>query len=135
MDLDAAKELKIEEKLQDAKSELMKLIDKRLILYADQLDYYAAATREKSEARGFDYVGKIRIIEQTLAREDLLLEIISRGSGGKSIKHLVKPLELRKSGTDLDLYCKELPDQTDLKLRVRSLSLVRAIRGSLFVVN
>ncbi len=119
----------------NAKRELMKLIDKRLILYPDQLDYNLAAPREKTEARGFDYIGKVRIIEQTLAREDLLLEVTNRTSDGKSVKHLVKPTELRKSGNDLDLYCKELPGQTDLKMRVRTMSLVRSIRGSLFVVN
>ena len=120
---------------QDTKRELAKLIEKRLILYPEQLDYYSTAPREKTEARGFDYVGKIRIIEQTLVRDDLLLEVTNRDSGGKSVKCLVKPTELRKSGNDLDLYCTELPGKSSLKMRVRTMSLVRAVRGSLFVVN
>jgi hypothetical protein len=120
---------------QDGKRELTKLIDKRLILYPEQLDYYSTAPKEKTEARGFDYVGKIRIIEQTLVRDDLLLEVTNRDSGGKSVKYLVKPTELQKSGNDLDLYCIELPGKSELKMRVRTMSLVRAVRGSLFVVS
>ena len=109
------------------------MIDKGLILYPQQLEYHASSPREDNEAKGFDYVGKVRIIENVLSRVDLLLEIVTRSSGGQAIKYLVKPVELNKTGSDLTLFSKEIPDQNDLKLKVRTMSLVRSVRGSLFV--
>jgi hypothetical protein len=119
----------------EKKRELSKLIDRRLILFPRQLVHHAAIPKEKNEARGFDYVGKVRIIEQTLFRDDLLLEIVTRGGAGKSQSHLVKPIELNKIGNDLVLHCTELPIQEKRKLKVRSMSLVRATRGSLFTAH
>ena len=118
----------------EQKKDLADLIEKGLILYPNQLEHLASSPKEKNEARGFDYVGKVRLIERTLLRDDLLLEVINRDSTGSSDTFLVKPVELRKTGSNLDLHCKELPEQRELTLRVRSMSLVRIVRGSQFVL-
>ena len=118
----------------DVTDELSRMIGKRLILYPEQLEYFASSPREKNEARGFDYVGKVRIIEQALIRDDLLLEITTRGEGGKSTNILIKPIELDKAASDLILTGKVLPDQTETKLRVRAMSMVRSVHGSLLSV-
>ncbi len=118
---------------QEINDELSRMIENRLLLYPEQLEFFASTTKGKNEARGFDYVGKVRIIEQALSREDLLLEITTRTAEGQSVKYLIKPMELNKSTTDLILHGTILPEQTDKKLRVRAISQVRSVRGSLYV--
>ncbi len=113
-----------------AREQLARMIDKRLIIYPEQLEFSAAAPAERQEAKGFDYVGKVRIIERVLSKEYLLLEIITRTDTGNSVKYLVKPVELEKGGSDLYLICRGLPDQNELRLQVRSMSMVRSVRGS-----
>ncbi len=119
---------------EETTKELSRMIGKRLILYPAQLEFFASSPREKNEARGFDYVGKVRIIEQALSRDDLLLEITTRGAGGQSVKYLIKPVELNKSASDLVLCGTVLTEQTDKELRVRAMSLVRSVRGALYSV-
>ncbi|MBN1685617.1 MAG: hypothetical protein JW852_03135 [Spirochaetales bacterium] len=119
----------------EMREELARMIRQRLLLYPEQLEYHAASPREKNEAKGFDYVGKVRIIEQALSRQGTLLEIMTRGTGGKSVRYLVAPAELSKGGADLTLLCRELPNLSTLKLRVRSMSHVRSVRGSLFATS
>jgi hypothetical protein len=117
----------------DVLADMQALIEKRLILYPEQLDTAAATPRVSSEARGFDYLGKVRLIEQALIRDDVLLEIMNRGNDGESVRYLVKAIELKKTGSDLNLICQSLPDLRDLKIHVRSISLIKKVRGSLFV--
>ncbi len=114
----------------EVRQELIRVIEKGLILHTGQLEYHAASPRERQEAKGFDYLGKVRIVEQALSRNDLILEITTRSSEGNTAKHLVRPIELQKSGSDLILICAILPDQKEVEFRVRSLSLVRSVRGS-----
>ena len=118
----------------DVRKDLAHMIDKGLVLFPRQLEHQANVPREKHEAKGFDYVGKVRIIEQALLRRDLFLEITTRTPDGNSAKYLVQAVELKKTGSDLDLICRILPDKRDIQFRVRSMSLVRSVRGALFSI-
>ncbi len=109
-------------------AELDDRIARKLILAPHQVrDLRPAA--EVVEAKGFDFLGKIRLIEQTLAAGDDLLEIVSGGEE-KPATITVKPDSLEKEGTDLVLICTTLADGARMRIRVRSVGLLRRRRGS-----
>jgi hypothetical protein len=105
-------------------------VESRLIVVREQV---ADGTMkvEKTEARGLDYVGKVRIIEQAVRAGTALLEIIERSDDGSPIKRLVEPLELEKGGNDLILIAEQLPEREEIRVRVRKLGLVRKLRSGL----
>ena len=116
-----------------SKGVLAERIEKRLVLYPEQLTGPVGTRGEKREARGFDYVGKVRIIEQALTRDAFLLEILTRSKNGDPVRYLAKPIDLEKSGNNLNLQFLVLPDREPKSIRVRAISLVRRIKSSLFV--
>ena len=118
---------------EDVREDLSRMIHKGLVLYPEQLDFHASSPREKHEAKGFDYVGKVRIIEHALSQPNLVLEITTRSKEGNPVKQLIKPVELSKAGSDLDLVGKALPDQHEVRFKIRSISFVRSVRGALYV--
>ena len=105
-------------------------IANRLVVTPDQI---ADGTMkiEKTEARGLDYVGKVRIIEQAVRTGTSLLEVIERDDDGSPIKRLLEPIELEKGGNDLLLVAEQLPDREPVRVRVRKLGLVRRLRSGL----
>ncbi len=120
--------LKLAEEL---KAELSARIKKKLILFPDQIAQLPPR-QEKSEAKGLDYLGKVRLIEQALKAGSELLEIIERSPAGSARRILVKPTELRKAGGDLLLLGGELPREAPVQIRVRKIVLVRKLKSSLY---
>lgn len=116
---------------EDQRGEIAARINKKLILYPTQLAGLVGRI-ERSEAKGLDYVGKIRLIEQALASETELLEILDRRPKGESHRVLVKPVRLEHVGNDLLLSALTLPDEAQIQIKVRKMGLVRKLRGSLF---
>lgn len=114
----------------DQKEAMRGRIDQKLILSPDQI---ANGTMkiEKTEAKGLDYVGKVRIIEQAVRSGVSLLEIIERTEDGLPVKRLVEPIELEKGGNDLVLVAEQLPEREEIRVRVRKLGLVRRLRSGL----
>jgi len=106
-------------------------IRKKLILYETQLRF-AASRQERTEAKGLDYVGKVRLIEQALDGGTDLLEILERQAKGGARRLLVKPLQLGRVGDDLLLSGRLLPEETPVQIKVRKIGLVRKLRGSLY---
>lgn len=115
----------------DQRAEIVARINKKLILYPSQLVGLAGRI-ERSEAKGLDYVGKIRLIEQAVGSETDLLEILERRPKGEARRLLVKAVRLERAGNDLLLSAKALPEETEVKIKVRKIGLVRKLRGSLF---
>ncbi len=114
----------------DQREAMRARIANRLVVSVDQI---ANGTMkiEKTEARGLDYVGKVRIIEQAVRTGTSLLEVIERADDGSPIKRLLEPVELEKGGDDLILIADQLPERETIRLRVRKLGLVRRLRSGL----
>ena len=112
-------------------SELRARINKKLILFPEQLAQ-SQPTVDKNEAKGLDYVGKVRLIEQSLRSGSDLLEVLERTPKGATRRLLVRPMDVAKSGNDLVLHARTLPDNEPVQIRVRQIGLVRKLRSSLY---
>lgn len=88
--------------------------------------------KEKNEAKGLDYTGKVRLIERALSESNALLELVERTRGGSPRRVLMKPEDLRKTGTDLLLLGRSLPEEEMVTVTVRRISLVRKLKSSLY---
>ena len=115
----------------DLSSELRARIAKKLILFPNQLEQ-SQPRAEKNEAKGLDYVGKVRLVEQALKSGSDLLEILERTSNGATRRLLVRPSDLKKSGNDLVLQAHTLPENELVQIRVRKIGLVRKLKSSLY---
>lgn len=113
---------------EDDRRELSLRIDRGLILYAEQLRGEIRSSHV-TEARGLDYLGKIRLIEQALERNDML-EIIMRDSQDPE-RILVRPREITQSGDDLMLRAVRESDGAAIRIRIRRISLLRRLSGTL----
>ncbi len=91
---------------------------------------------ETYEAKGLDYLGKLRLIEQAI-REESVLEIIERTAAGRPRKLEMKPLRIEKSQTqsasrsDLVLVGRVIPTAEEISVKVSKMGLVRRIPSSL----
>lgn len=112
--------------------ELSARIERKLILYPAQLQNPVYES-SNSEARGIDYAGKVRIIQQSLQSGSSLLELIERTSRGKPARHLLRPKELEKSGKELVLVGEELPNEEHIRIRVEKIGYIKKWKGSLFI--
>ena len=115
---------------EEQRRELVGRIAQKLIITADQIRA-GALKHEKTEARGIDYVGKVRVIEQAIRMSASLLEIVERADDGSPHRRLVGPVALEKRGGELVLIGEELPDRVRIELLVRKLGLVRRLRSGL----
>lgn len=115
----------------DEKSELNARIGRKLILTESQLTA-EAAKGERVEAKGLDYLGKIRLIEQTLTAAGDYIEVVQRGPEGQPVRTRVKPYKLDKNGKEVLLWGLDLATNKDFRAYVSRLSSVRKIRTSLF---
>ncbi|WP_304222239.1 hypothetical protein [Gracilinema caldarium] len=123
---------KLEQKhfTKEQRDELAARIDRRLIL--DETQLVAAAVRyEKLEARGLDYVGKVRLAEQALS-QGALVELYWRGPKGEANRAIVRPLALEKSGAELMLRAEQYPEGEVFTLAVGKISLLRRLKRSIF---
>jgi hypothetical protein len=116
----------------DVYEELKARIEKGFILFAEQLCSETRLERKPAEAKGIDFIGKIRLIEQAIASGKDVLELIERTVSGEPHRCIVTPVKLDKSGETLILQGKELPRGEMVAIEVRKLSLVRKLESVLF---
>ncbi len=114
---------------EDVRRELALRIDRKLILFPEQIRG-DVIPQYGTEARGLDYLGKIRLIERAISNGDLL-EIVMRAGAGTPQRVLVQPREIVESGDDLMLRARQEPDQHAIRIRIRRISLVRRLSGTL----
>ncbi|MFP4066460.1 MAG: hypothetical protein ACLFS5_03080 [Spirochaetaceae bacterium] len=114
----------------EQRAEVERRIERKLIVVPEQITA-AVIPRELPEARGVDYAGKVRIIEQALGRATDHLEVVDRGAGGPQ-RLLLRPLRLQRDERTLVLHGETVGERRPVALRVDKLGLVRAIRGALF---
>ncbi|HUX22410.1 MAG TPA: hypothetical protein VMW69_14295, partial [Spirochaetia bacterium] len=112
-------------------SELGARITKKLILFRKQLEQ-TQLKFEKNEAKGLDYVGKVRLVEQALKSGSELLEVLERTPKGSTRRLLVRPIEVRKSGNELVLHAQTLPENESVEIKIRKIGLVRKLKSSLY---
>jgi hypothetical protein len=115
----------------DQKEELAQRIEKRLILFPHQLGP-GVTRQEKTEAKGLDFLGKVRLIEQALGSQSDLLEIIERTADGEPRRILVRPMRLDRNGNTLTLFAQTQPDGAEERVNVSKVVLLRKLKGSIF---
>jgi hypothetical protein len=115
----------------EQRREIRRRIERKLILVPEQITT-AVVPRELPEARGLDYVGKVRLVEQALSRGTDYLEIVERGSGGPS-RLFIRPSRLDKGSGHLVLHGHTVGEDREVSVRVDKIGLVRVVRGTLFV--
>jgi hypothetical protein len=117
---------------EEQRREVQRRIERKLILVPEQITT-AVVPREMPEARGLDYVGKVRLIEQALARGTDYLEIVERGSTGGPQRLFLRPTRLDKKTQTLLLHGETVGEGREVTVRVDKIGLVRVVRGTLFV--
>ncbi len=106
-------------------------IEKKLILYPDQIQRGNIKT-EKTEVSGMDYIGKVRLIERALDSKNELLEITFGNPIEKLTTYLVKPIGFDKSKEDLILNTITLPEEKEIRFKIRKMSKIKRLKSSLF---
>jgi hypothetical protein len=114
---------------EDVKQEIALRIERKLILFPEQIRE-DITSHFGTEARGLDYLGKIRLIEQAISSGDML-EVITRSATGSPQRVLVQPREIVQNGNDLMLRARQEPDLQGVRIRIRRISLVRRLSGTL----
>lgn len=114
----------------DQNDELSARVDRRVILTESQL-VGAAVRFEKLEAKGLDYVGKVRVAEQALSTGSLI-ELFWRGPKGEPNRALGAPVSLDKSGGEVELLLDPVPRGDRIRIAVGKISVIRRIKRSIF---
>lgn len=114
----------------EQRDELATRLRQKLIVSDDQIQG-GAVRSEKTEARGLDYVGKVRIIEHAIRSGSSLLEVIERTEDGSPRRRLIEPSDMSKRENELVLAGEELPGRTPVEVLVSKLGLVRRLRTGL----
>ena len=107
-------------------------IKKRLIIFPEQIRQDIVGDPRFQEVKGIDFMGKVKLIEQTIHSGRDLVEVILRSTSGSPERMLISPEKLDRSGNDLLLKGKLQPENSDVTVPVRKLSLVRRLNGVLF---
>jgi len=116
----------------EQKEVISERVERKLILFPEQISK-GIARYEKTEAKGLDYNGKVRIAEQIAGSRGFLAEIIETGPEGELVKKLIKPDKLEKDGNNYYLKGVLLQDDSEVSISISKVSLIRKIRTSLFV--
>lgn len=111
----------------DQKEALLSRIKRKIIIATEQLDPESVRP-EKMEARGMDFLGKVRVAEQAAATGALLE--IHVDSGSRVL--LGKPLSMEKKRGDVMLKLQNEADDTVETVSLGRAVLVKRIRGSIF---
>ena len=104
-------------------------IERKIVLSSSQLDPDSVRI-EKIEARGMDFLGKVRIAEYALVSGSLLEIVLDEKEGSRQI--LGRPISTEKRTGDVLLKIAIEPDQKIELISLGKAVLVRRIRGSIF---
>jgi len=104
-------------------------IERKIVLSSSQLDPDSVRI-EKIEARGMDFLGKVRIAEYALASGSLLEIVLDEKEGSRQI--LGRPVSTEKRTGDVLLKIIIEPDLKVEQISLGKAVLVRRIRGSIF---
>lgn len=113
----------------DLHEALRSRIERKIILTPSQLDPDSVRI-EKIEARGMDFLGKVRIAEYALVSGSLLEITFDEKEGNRVL--LGRPVSTEKRTGDVLLRLATEPDQVIEEVSLGKAILVRRIRGSIF---
>ncbi len=108
---------------------LQSRIDRKIILSPEQLDPESVRP-EKVEARGMDFLGKVRIAEYALASGALLEIVMDEKDGG--VRVIGRPVSTEKRASDVLVHIMTGADRENEILSLGKAMMVRRIRGSIF---
>ncbi len=114
----------------DEKEEWRARILRRTVLTPTQLQH-PLGRGERSEAKGLDYGGKLRLAELAVASPADLLEVAYRGGDGETAVKLVRPVRLERQDGETLLHAEEFESRRPFQAWISRLSQVRKIKGSL----
>jgi hypothetical protein len=114
----------------DEREEWRARILRRVVLTTEQLTH-PLGRGERSEAKGLDFGGKLRLAELAVASGSDLLEVGFRNEDGRADSRLVRPIRLDKQGGEVLLVAEDLETRKPFQVVVSRLSQVRKIKGSL----
>lgn len=104
-------------------------IDRRIVLSPSQLDPESVRV-EKIEARGMDFLGKVRIAEYAITSGSLLELAYDEKEGNRTM--LGRPVSTEKRTGDVFLKIVTEPDHILETVSIGKAILVKRIRGSIF---
>jgi hypothetical protein len=113
----------------DLDDALRSRIDRRIVIVPSQLDPGSVRV-EKIEARGMDFLGKVRIAEYAIVAGSLLEIGLDEKDGNREI--LGRPLSCEKRTGDVILKIAVEPSGNVEQVSLGRAVLVRRIRGSIF---
>jgi len=88
--------------------------------------------RERGEAGGLDYLGKVKLAEKAIHEETWLLSLLYRDQEGKPRRVLMHPARLRKGPRGLLLEGRQVEDGREVSVPIERVSLMKRLRGSIF---
>jgi len=112
---------------------LVSRIRRRIVLNASQLRPDSIRI-ERNEAGGMDFIGKVRLIERTIAASGMIeMEFGAAGAAGTApLCILGTPLEIEKQAGDALVRLRLEPERNEKTFSIGQASLVKRIRGSIF---
>ncbi len=128
------------ESAREVKEALNERIGLRIAL-ADEAMSAGAVKRERGEAGGLDYLGKVKLAEQAVHEPSWLLSVLYRAPSGESERAVLRPLRVKKGPSGAILEGKReagAGDQAEagpaatISIPIERISLLRRIRTSLF---
>jgi hypothetical protein len=113
----------------EAREALRSRVDRRVAILPTQLDPLSVRP-EKLEARGMDFLGKVRIAEYAVLTASLLEIVLDEKEGQRRV--LGRPVSTDKRSGDATVKLVVEPDQRVEEISLGRATLVRRIRGSIF---
>jgi hypothetical protein len=105
-------------------------LERRLIMVPEQIRK-GCWRYEVMSVKGLDYRGKLRLVEAAMAgREERLELTLAAGNSVETI--IVLPEKIEKDGDEQVLVAIVLPEETEMRFRIRKIGFMRRIKASLF---
>jgi len=123
----AAKTVSLSPEEQEAFKERL---DRRIIIVPEQIRK-GSWRFEVMSAKGLDYRGKLRLIEAAISgRDERLAVTLAVGTSVETV--LILPVKLEKDGNDHILVGFSLPEEEEIRYKIRKIGFLKRIKSSLF---
>lgn len=105
-------------------------LERRIILVPEQIRK-GSWRFEVMSAKGLDYRGKLRLVEAAMSgRDERLAVTLAVGNSVETV--LILPIKLEKDGDDHVLLGLTLPEEEEVRYKIRKIGFLKRIKASLF---
>ena len=105
-------------------------LDRRIIIVPEQIRK-GSWRFEVMSAKGLDYRGKLRLVEAAMSgRDERLAVTLAVGTSIETV--LILPIKLEKDGNDHILVGLSLPEEEEIRYKIRKIGFLKRIKSSLF---